>query len=366
MVDDRLATTELKRFCTAPMSARAVLIAVSAPSIASIALSAPLTVEMSRAAKPVVAVPATAVIVAVPNVRPVRVSVVASLAEVPPITTAVPDAAVRVSAPAALVAVTPVCAVLALIAVRTAAPWVVGSVPAVTAPTSIPLMVRSPAANAPVAAAVPLVDELPVTEVQLPSAEDLALTMLKTLIVSPWFAPTWNAWLVNEPLSSLVPLNEVSLETRSISAFSCWASAFSAARSVAELVALRDCTASSRMRCRLLPISPIAPSAVCDSEMPSLALRAAWSMPRIWVVKRSEMARPAASSLALLMRRPEDRRCRLVASSAPDADRLRCALSDITLVLMDCMVAISWKVGPAATRGLAGLQGVGWMPSPLL
>src|SRR5690606_34964427 len=88
------------------------------------------------------------------------------------------------------------------------------------------------------------------------------------------------------------------------------------------------------MRCRLLPISAIAPSAVCDSEMPSLALRAAWSMPRIWVVKRCEMARPAASSLALLMRMPEDRRCRLVARSAPDAVRLRCALSDITLVLM--------------------------------
>ena len=202
---------------------------------------------------------------------------------------------------------------------------------------------------APTGAAEAATDAAP-TAFQLPSEAELALTMAETLIVSPWFAPTWNAWLVNEPLSSLVPLNEVSLETRSISAFSCWASAFSAARSVAELVALRDCTASSRMRCRLLPISPIAPSAVCDSEMPSLALRAAWSMPRIWVVKRSEMARPAASSLALLMRRPEDRRCRLVASSEPDADRLRCALSDITLVLMDCMVAISCSKSLAGRR----------------
>jgi hypothetical protein len=55
------------------------------------------------------------------------------------------------------------------------------------------------------------------------------------------------------------------------------------------------------MRCRLLPISSSAPSAVCASEMPSLALRAAWLRPRICVVKRSEIARPAASSLALLI-----------------------------------------------------------------
>src|SRR3970040_39344 len=52
-VDDRLATTELKRFWIEPMSARAELIAVSAPSIASIALSGPSTVEMSRSEKPV-------------------------------------------------------------------------------------------------------------------------------------------------------------------------------------------------------------------------------------------------------------------------------------------------------------------------
>src|SRR5690606_28701272 len=64
------------------------------------------------------------------------------------------------------------------------------------------------------------------------------------------------------------------------------------------------------------------------------ALRAAWFRPRIWLVKRSTMARPAASSLALLIRRPDERRCRAVASWLPDVDRLRCAFSDITLVLM--------------------------------
>ncbi len=37
--------------------------------------------------------------------------------------------------------------------------------------------------------------------------------------------------------------------------------------------------------------------------------------PLICEVKRSEIARPAASSFALLMRRPEDKRCREVAKA---------------------------------------------------
>ena len=42
--------------------------------------------------------------------------------------------------------------------------------------------------------------------------------------------------------------------------------------------------------------------------MPSLALRMAWFMPRTWLVIEVAMARPAASSFALLMRLPVDRR----------------------------------------------------------
>src|SRR4051812_9628856 len=68
--------------------------------------------------------------------------------------------------------------------------------------------------------------------------------------------------------------------------------------------------------------------------MPSLALRAAWPRPLICVVIRSEIARPAASSFALLIRKPEERRCNEVASWLPDVVRLRCAFSDITFVLM--------------------------------
>jgi hypothetical protein len=40
------------------------------------------------------------------------------------------------------------------------------------------------------------------------------------------------------------------------------------------------------------PVSASAPSAVCDSEMPSLALRTAWFRPRICEVKRLLMASP--------------------------------------------------------------------------
>src|SRR5690606_42063942 len=87
------------------------------------------------------------------------------------------------------------------------------------------------------------------------------------------------------------------------------------------------------MRCRLPDTVARPASAVCASEMPSLALRAAWFMPRIWVVKRSEMARPAASSLALLMRRPEDRRWMVVERLAVLVAGLRCALSAMGLLL---------------------------------
>ncbi|MNI44073.1 hypothetical protein D3C73_984250 [compost metagenome] len=160
-------------------------------------------------------------------------------------------------------------------------------------------------------------------KVASPSELVLASTTLSMAMAWPAFAPTWNSWLENEPSSSLVPLNSDCLATRSISDFSWVTSACSASRSLSELVALDDCTDSSRMRCRLLPISDSEPSATWASEIPSLALRMATSVPRIWVPKRSEIARPAASSLALLMREPEDRRWMVVASELPLVLRLR-------------------------------------------
>ena len=86
-----------------------------------------------------------------------------------------------------------------------------------------------------------------------------------------------------------------------------------AERSDEELVPLAACTDKSRMRCKLSEIWLNAPSAVCAMEMPSLALRAACMLPLICEDMREEIAKPAASSLALLMRRPEDRRCNEVA-----------------------------------------------------
>ena len=49
---------------------------------------------------------------------------------------------------------------------------------------------------------------------------------------------------------------------------------------------------------------------------------------------RSEMAKPAASSLALLMRRPEDSRLIAVDSWSDTLAELRCAFSDEMLVLI--------------------------------
>ena len=83
-----------------------------------------------------------------------------------------------------------------------------------------------------------------------------------------------------------------------------------------------------------------APSAVCDREMASLALRMATFMPRTWVFMRSAMARPAASSLALLTRRPVDRRWTEVARDDCVALRLRWALSDMMLVLITCAMFV--------------------------
>src|SRR3569832_1849452 len=67
-------------------------------------------------------------------------------------------------------------------------------------------------------------------------------------------------------------------------------------------------TASVRMRCRMFCAVPRAPSAICATLMPSWALDTAWVRPLIWLVRPWLIDRPAASSAALLIRRPEDSR----------------------------------------------------------
>src|SRR5690554_1717704 len=76
--------------------------------------------------------------------------------------------------------------------------------------------------------------------------------------------------------------------------------------------------------------------------MPSLALRWATVMPRICEVMRLEMARPAASSLALLTRRPEDRRSIAVCRELLVLARLFWALRDIILVFTTLAMMVSF------------------------
>ncbi len=159
----------------------------------------------------------------------------------------------------------------------------------------------------------------------------VAIVIVSSAVV---LAPIWKTSEVASAPRMCLPLNVVPPMTRLISACSCANSLFSESLSDELLVELRACTASSRMRCSALPTCDSAPSAVCDIEMPSLALRTATFMPRTWAFMRSAMARPAASSLAEFTRRPEDSRCMDVASEPCDMLRLRCALSEAMFVLM--------------------------------
>jgi hypothetical protein len=68
--------------------------------------------------------------------------------------------------------------------------------------------------------------------------------------------------------------------------------------------------------------------------MPSLAFLMATFMPRTCEFIRSAIARPAASSFALLTRKPVDRRWIDCARTLDVELRLRCAFSDIRLVLI--------------------------------
>jgi len=202
--------------------------------------------------------------------------------------------------------------------------------------TSVPLITR-PLAPLPVRVS-PDANTLPLTldETVVTAPRSLApVPSLRSIeMVSPTLAPTWKAAVPKEPSRIWRPLKVVCCATRVISARRCCTSESSAARSLSELVALADCTANWRMACRLSVICCSAAEAVWASDTASLALRAAVSRPLIWVVMRVEIAKPAASSAELLMRRPEDRRCIAVANELCDRFRLFCAVSDMMLVLM--------------------------------
>ncbi|MCY1335908.1 hypothetical protein D9M69_217060 [compost metagenome] len=170
------------------------------------------------------------------------------------------------------------------------------------------------------------------SEMKAPMLLALALPS-DTSMVSLALAPTWKAVEPKEPSSSLRPPKVVVSAIRVSSFCNAPTSFCRAVRSVASLEPLAACRARSRIRCRMLVDCCRAPSAVCAREMPSLALRVATLRPLIWLVRRLEICRPAASSLALLMREPVDRRSSEVLSALDVLVILRWVLRDAMLVL---------------------------------
>ena len=61
-------------------------------------------------------------------------------------------------------------------------------------------------------------------------------------------------------------------------------------------------------------------------------------------MNRSEIAKPAESSFALLMRKPEDKRCNDVLSADWEVVKLRCAFNDAILVLTTELILILPKL----------------------
>ena len=84
------------------------------------------------------------------------------------------------------------------------------------------------------------------------------------------------------------------------------------------------------MRCSIEWTSVRAPSAVCATEMPSWALRTPTLRPPTCERRPSEIARPAASSAARLMRKPLD-------SFSSDLDIWPCVTDRLRYELMASM-----------------------------
>src|SRR5690606_31863725 len=99
-----------------------------------------------------------------------------------------------------------------------------------------------------------------------------------------------------------------------------------------------------------------APSAVWIRLMPSWALRWACCRPRIWPRIFSEMARPAASSAARLIRRPDDSRSTDLPKAPALRLRLRQAFHAIMLWLMRTWSDLLFDV--SAVPGVAPVPAV--------
>src|SRR5690606_8430443 len=223
----------------------------------------------------------------------------------------------------------------------------VPSVTAVAVAASISTPVRLPGvAGVPGTAAVLTVMALPTTAAFKPLGASpatvallyeprsaAALTSLRPKeTVSLALEPIWKLVLPMEPSSSFLPPKAVVSAIRVSSPDSAENSCCSAERSFSLLEPLAACRARSRMRCMMLVDSCIAPSAVWAMEIPSLAFLTATFRPLIWLVRRLEICRPAASSLALLILEPEARRSREVDRLLVEVPRLRWAFREAMLL----------------------------------
>jgi hypothetical protein len=110
------------------------------------------------------------------------------------------------------------------------------------------------------------------------------------------------------PVRSEVPLKLVAAASRLISSWRAVTSVLMLAASEEPTVALAASTPSSRTRWIIEVISVRAPAAVWTIDTPSWALRWAWLSPVTCACSLLLIARPAASSAAVLIRRPLERR----------------------------------------------------------
>ena len=134
------------------------------------------------------------------------------------------------------------------------------------------------------------------------------------------------------PTSKRVPLNSVELAIRSISLLSDWYSWSRNPRSFVPMVSEEAWTANSRKRTSMLVVSMRPPSAVCTSDTPSSVLRLAMFRERTSARRFSEIAKPAASSAALLIRSPEASLFPEDCKASVEFPNLRCAVKDAMLV----------------------------------
>ena len=168
-----------------------------------------------------------------------------------------------------------------------------------------------------------------------------AALSIEMFSVWPRSAPIWNCLPVKEPSMTFMPLKVVFTAMRLISATSWRASAVMLPRSEPVLVSLADWTASSRIRCSMFDTSTCALSVVSSMFLPSDALRMAWLMPMTCAVIFSAMAMPAASSLAALIRRPEESRVIAALKSSVTLAMFACAAMAPMFVLIVVMVPAS-------------------------